>query len=102
VILKAVSKTFSHGLGRIREDEPKKVVPADTGATSFTSQGNQRTHRGETSVDWYPDHRQEVFAPVCRRKIILLHLLLFDRFAQLSELSVSLRSAVAMPFPKPL
>jgi hypothetical protein len=42
------------------------------------------------------------FAPVCRRKIILLHLLLFDRFAQLSELSVSLRSAVAMPFPKPL
>jgi hypothetical protein len=39
---------------------------------------------------------------VCRRKIILLHLLLFDRFAQLSELSVSLRSAVAMPFPKHL
>jgi hypothetical protein len=54
-------KTFSHGWGKIREDEPKKVAPADTGATSVTSRENQRTHRGETSIDWYPDHRQEVF-----------------------------------------
>ena len=59
--LERFQKTCSHGLRRISEDEPKKVVPADTGATSFTSQGNQRTDRGGTSVDWRPDHRQEDF-----------------------------------------
>jgi hypothetical protein len=35
---------------------------------------NERTEGG-SPVGWRPDHRQEVFAPVCRRKIILLHLL---------------------------
>ena len=32
--LKRFQKTCSHGLGRTREDEPKKVVPAETGAKS--------------------------------------------------------------------
>jgi hypothetical protein len=36
-VLKRFQKTFSHRLGRIREDEPKKVVPADTGAKSSSS-----------------------------------------------------------------
>ena len=35
--LKRFQKTCSHGLGRIREDEPKKVVVADTGAKSSSS-----------------------------------------------------------------
>jgi hypothetical protein len=72
--------------GRIRENEPKKVVPADTGATSFTSHGSQRTDRGgglQWTRTWITDRK--FFAPVCRRKIILLHLLL----------------SVATTFPKP-
>ena len=35
--LKRFEKTWSHGVGRIREDEPKKVVVADTGTKSSSS-----------------------------------------------------------------
>jgi len=79
-------KTFSHGLGRIREDEPKKVVSADTGALRLLPwEINERTAGG---LQWTCTRitDRKFFAPVCRRKIIFLHLL----------------PSVATTFPKPL
>jgi hypothetical protein len=45
--------------------------------------------------------KASVFAGVTRQKLILFHPRQFERFAQLFELSVSLRSAVACFLSEP-